>query len=290
MNDMHAENTVLHFGGVEKSYDAKPVLKGLDFALSPGRIKGLLGLNGAGKTTLIEAALGLIPVDAGTIRTLGEDPANFSEAARAQIGYVPQDSEMFVWMTARVMLDFLRPFYARWNRERADALLRRWQVPEDTLIGNLSGGQRQRLAIVRALAHEPSLLILDEPVASLDPAGRRDFLKEVIDLTTEREVTVLFSTHIVSDLERVATDVAILHGQRILLDEPIDTLTDRTWRLTAARENVSWPAAPVLVEQAGNGVFQRIVVADESIVAASTASNLRADRLSLEDLLIELTQ
>ena len=190
------------------------MLDGLDWSLPAGQVVGLLGRNGSGKTTLIETLLGLREPDAGRATLFGQPSTAVDDAVRARIGYVPQRSDLFEWLTADQLLAYFRSFYPRWNTAKVDGLMSRWDIARDKPIGKLSGGQQQRLSIVRALAHDPELLVLDEPVASLDPAGRRDFLGELVDQVVERRTTVVFSTHILSDLERVALDVAFLERRQ----------------------------------------------------------------------------
>jgi len=220
---------IVEISAMSKSFGGQRVLQQLDWQVEQGKVIGLLGRNGAGKSTLLECLLGLRETDAGTVRLFGEPAANLSEAARARIGYVPQKSELFEWLTPLQMLDYFKVLYPRWNGEKVNGLLQRWGFgPElrNKPIGKLSGGEKQRLSIIRALAHEPDLLVLDEPAASLDPVGRRDFLRELVDGVIERDTTVIFSTHILSDLERVALDVAFLQDGRIGLQSPLDQLQD----------------------------------------------------------------
>ncbi|WP_374434695.1 ABC transporter ATP-binding protein [Inhella sp.] len=207
--------------------NSRPVLTGLDWQLQPGQVVGLLGRNGAGKTTLLEALLGLREPQAGQVQLFGQPANHLDDAARARIGYVPQQSDLFEDLSPRQLLAYFRSFYPRWNEAKAEGLLSRWELPQDQLIGQLSVGQQQRLSIIRALAHEPDLLVLDEPVASLDPLGRRDFLRELVEQVLDRGTTVVFSTHILSDLERVAFNVAFLKGGRISLQGPLDELLEQ---------------------------------------------------------------
>lgn len=221
---------IIEVSSISKRFDTPAVLDRLDWTIRPGQVVGLLGRNGAGKSTLIECMLGLREVDAGKVTIFGEDVAALSDVARARIGYVPQQCDLFEWLTARQMLAYFKALYPRWNDAKVDALLARWGFDElqcSKPISRLSGGEKQRLSIIRALAHEPELLILDEPVSALDPVGRRDFLRELIDGVIERDTTVLFSTHILSDLERVALDVAFLKDGKILLQGALDELLEQ---------------------------------------------------------------
>ena len=221
---------IIEVSSISKRFDTPAVLARLDWTIRPGQVVGLLGRNGAGKSTLIECMLGLREVDAGKVTIFGEDVAALSDVARARIGYVPQQCDLFEWLTARQMLAYFKALYPRWNDAKVDALLARWGFDElqcSKPISRLSGGEKQRLSIIRALAHEPELLILDEPVSALDPVGRRDFLRELIDGVIERDTTVVFSTHILSDLERVALDVAFLKDGKILLQGALDELLEQ---------------------------------------------------------------
>ncbi|MFN7883062.1 MAG: ABC transporter ATP-binding protein, partial [bacterium] len=212
------------------------MLDQLDFTIKRGKIIGLLGRNGAGKSTMLDCALGLARIGGGEISLLGENPAALSEATRGRVGYVPQQTELFPWMTASQMLAYFKAFYEKWNDAKVAALLDRWAIPREIKIQKMSAGEKQRLAIIRALEHEPDFLILYEPASSLDPAGRRDFLREVIDVVIDRDVTILFSTHILSDLERVAMDVSILSAGKILLTAELDSLAGETFVATGSEQ------------------------------------------------------
>ncbi len=287
--------SVLDMKAVFKQVPGKYALDGLDFSVPKGRVLGLLGRNGAGKTTLLECALGLKEFDKGEIRLFGEAPSQLSDANRARLGYVPQETDLFEWLTAEQMLAFFKAFYPRWNDAKVTGLLQRWAIPADVVIGRLSGGEKQRLAIIRALAHDPELLLLDEPVASLDPAGRRDFLRELVSEAIERETTVVFSTHILSDLERVAADVAFMRAGKIILQQPLDLLEEHTRCLTG-------PSAALPLGRFGGELSRsvdasgttrlitRLDAQDLPALEALAAQGVRAEAVGLEDLFIEATQ
>jgi len=251
---------IVQMSSVSKHFGSAPVLDGLDWQVLPGQVIGLLGRNGAGKSTLLECLLGLRETDVGTVRIYGEDVRHLSDATRARIGYVPQQCDLFEWMTPRQMLDYFKALYPRWNAAKVDALLARWGFDpsmQDKAIGKLSGGEQQRLSIIRALGPDPDLLILDEPVSALDPVGRRDFLRELIDSVIENGTTVVFSTHILSDLERVALEIAFLKNGRIALQGQLDELLEGARRVDAS---------------------------------GGTAERVRVAPTSLEELFIEVTQ
>ena len=282
--------TCVSLQGLNVAFGAQRVLDDLAWSLPTGQVVGLLGRNGAGKTTLLEALLGLREPDAGTALLFGQPAANLSDAARARIGYVPQRSDLFEWLTADQLLAYFRSFYPRWNTAKVDGLMSRWDIARDKPISKLSGGQQQRLSIVRALAHEPELLVLDEPVASLDPAGRRDFLSELVDQVVDRRTTVVFSTHILSDLERVALDVAFLTGGRIALHSPFDELLESSVRLGGVpadvRRFVAEHQLQAVSHASGVPVIARGRAAANMPRATPTVS---VDPVTLEDLFLALT-
>lgn len=279
--------------GVSVAYAHGPrVLDGLSWQLLPGQVVGLLGRNGAGKTTLLETLLGLREAQAGQVRLFGQDATAMDDTARARIGYVPQHSALFEAFTANQLLAYFRSFYPRWNEAKVEGLMSRWDIPRELAIRRLSGGQQQRLSIIRALAHEPDLLVLDEPVASLDPAGRRDFLRELVDQVLSRGTTVVFSTHILSDLQRVAFNVAFLHAGRIALQAPLDELLDEARLLTGPSTELQ-----ALLARLGVGAMRRTALASgrERVLVrlppgSALPSGLQVDPVNLEDLFLELTE
>lgn len=271
-----------------------PVLRGLSWQLLPGQVVGLLGRNGAGKTTLLEALLGLREPQAGQVRLFGQPAAEIDDATRARIGYVPQQSDLFDGFTPAQLLSYFKSFYPRWNEAKVEGLMSRWDIARDKPIAKLSGGQQQRLSIIRALAHEPDLLVLDEPVASLDPAGRRDFLRELVDQVLDRGTTVVFSTHILSDLERVAFNLAFLQAGRIAVQAPLDELIEqvRSVQGSAAELQALTQAcgAQVLRSHALDGGQERRLIRLPADAAAATATlDERLQAVNLEDLFMELT-
>ncbi len=216
-----------------KSFDKVGVLKGVTANVSSGDVIGLLGLNGAGKTTLLETALGFSMPDGGSARIFGQDSTTMDASTKARIGFVPQRDELLDGMTGASYLALIADFYAGWNHHLVARLAGEWNVPLATRISELSVGQRQKLSIISALGHEPDLIILDEPVASLDPVARRQFLKELVAIASAQTRTIVFSTHIVTDLERVASRVWLMQDGAITIDAPIDDLKENYVRVRA---------------------------------------------------------
>jgi ABC-2 type transport system ATP-binding protein len=172
--------------------------------------------------------MGLIRPQNGQSKLLGENSWSLSANAKSRIGYVPQVINLYPWMKVRHLIDYTSAFYANWNPALVGDLIREWAIPLDDRIGPLSVGQLQKVAILLAVGHEPELLLLDEPAASLDPLARRQFLKMIIDFAAPEKRTVLFSTHITSDLEHVADRVAILKSGKIAWQGLLEDLKEQT--------------------------------------------------------------
>jgi ABC-2 type transport system ATP-binding protein len=288
---------VLKLDGVVKRYREKTVLDGATLDVPAGSVLGLLGKNGAGKTTLLKAALGLIKPDSGTATLLGEPAWSLSADAKARLGYVPQTVTLYPWMRVRQVIDYTAAFYPQWNMALVWQLIKDWEVGADDKVGNLSVGTLQKLAIILALGPEPQLLVLDEPAASLDPAARRDFLKALLDIAVNGTRTIVFSTHITSDLERVADRVAILRGGQIAYDGELDELTDAVKRLHVTAKRPLSPSFNV------PGAMRLRVEGNEALVSIHGASDemlesirkdydasVRVEDLNLEDIFLEMHQ
>ncbi len=222
---------VVDVSHLRKQFGTKVVLDDVNLKIPRGQITGLLGLNGAGKSTLIKCLLGLLRPTSGTATVLGKDAWYLEDDQKMRLGYVPQEVSLYPWMTVRQIVNYVSAFYSNWDNRWSDELLRRWELPLSDRFGPLSVGQKQKLALVIALGYRPELLILDEPVASLDPVARRWFLESILEMASDEQHTVLFSTHITSDLERVASHVALMKEGRILLHDELDTLKDQVKRL-----------------------------------------------------------
>ena len=285
----------LRCDGVTKVYAGKNILNGLDLTIPAGSVVGLLGKNGAGKTTLLKCLLGLVRTDAGTIRILNEHPALLSPDAKSRLGYVPQTVSLYGWMRIRQLLHYTAAFYPRWNTPLVDKLLQRFEVDPAAKVGTLSVGTLQKLAIILALAHEPELLILDEPAASLDPIARREFLSAILEVAVDGRRTVLFSTHITSDLERVADAVAILRDGRIIYHDALDHLKDSVKRLHVSAPSPLPATLPIpgRLDVRLHGAEACLTIRGnipETVEQLQRDYNatVRVENLNLEDILLEL--
>ena len=207
------------------------VLSGVDLRVPRGAVYGLLGRNGAGKTTLIRLIMGLFRPTGGTTRVFGSAALPMTAEVRQRIGYLSQDQKMFGWMTLTQLAEFTRAFYPTWDRGYYKQLVVNLDLPPHMPLGNLSRGEQQKAGLLLALAPRPDLLVLDEPAANLDTVLRREFLESVLDILTEQGITVLISSHILTDVERIADQIGILAGGRIKLSAPLDALKETVKRL-----------------------------------------------------------
>ncbi len=294
MTEPDSNASALTIRGLTKRFGTQVVLDRLDWAVPAGRVVGLLGRNGAGKSTLIRCVLGLSPIDEGQVDIYGDSLPNLSPATLHRVGYVPQSFDLFPWMRVHQYLAFHRAFYQRWDQPLVDGLLGRWEVDAKKKIGELSQGQRQKLAIIRAIAPDPDLLLLDEPVASLDPQTRRFFLEELLKLTRRPGKTVVFSTHITTDLERADAEIALLKAGRIQFSCDLPTLKARVRRadLSGGLPPEGW-RHPGIVRQILEGndphwLIDGLSYDTVAALAAQFGATVEMGPLSLEDIFIEL--
>lgn len=281
--------------GLAKSFKDKQVLKSVDLEIPAGTIVGLIGTNGAGKSTLIKCLLGLLTIDAGEAEVFGETPWDLSEAAKERLGYVPQEIKLYPWMKLRQIIRYQSAWYENWDWELTDRLIQEFELPEKQSVGSLSPGQVQRLMIILANGHRPDLVILDEPAASLDPVGRRQFLRSLLHADDDWSPTVLFSTHIMSDLERVASHVAVMQDGRISCFEELDDLKDRVKRLriSAATDLPSTfrVEGALRTEVNGRNALVAVPAVSEALVdglRSSWDADVSVEDLNLEEIFLEM--
>jgi len=208
-----------------KRYGRFEALTGLAFGVEEGSAFALVGPNGAGKTTTIKVLVNLLEASRGSARIFDVDSRALSPRELADIGYVSENQELPARLTVSQYLDYLRPFYPRWDRELERSLLADMQLPPARRIADLSHGMRIKAALVCALAFRPRLLILDEPFAGLDPLVRDELIAGL--LREAGELTILISSHELIEIEGIATDVGFLHAGRVLFQEPMSHLADR---------------------------------------------------------------
>jgi len=284
---------LLKVAGLGKSFGTKRVLEEVSFAVEPGRVYGLLGLNGEGKTTLARILMGVIPADRGAVHFKGEALKFSSAAYKREVGFIPEDSFFYGWMKVRELLRLNASFYPKWDADRVRALSESLGLDPNARVRTLSRGQTLKLGLVAAIGGAPDLLVLDDPTSGLDVPTRHDFLRGVIRDLAERGTAVLFATHMVHELERIADHLLILHGGRIILDRRFDEAREETRRvkLWFDGEPPDWPGieGTLTVERDG-GRLEAVVYpwggAAETAVGNLAPARMEVEPLSLEDLFV----
>lgn len=208
-----------------KRYRGTWALRNCSLEIPAGRIAALIGPNGAGKTTLLNLAVGLLKPTVGEVRVFGDAPAD-DPAALSRIGFVAQDRPLYRGFTVAEMLRFGAKLNPRWDDKMARARLGRLNIPLGQRVSKLSGGQQSQVALVLALAKRPEMIVLDEPVAALDPLARREFLQVLMDATVEAGMTVLLSSHLVGELERVCDYLVILNAAKVQFAGDLETFAE----------------------------------------------------------------
>jgi ABC-2 type transport system ATP-binding protein len=218
---------MLEFDNVHRAYvRGADVLRGVSFSIGAGEVVGLLGRNGAGKTTLMRIAMGMIEPQAGEVRVLGLDPRREPLAVKRRVGYVSEEQILPPFLRVREVIDLHRELFPTWDDAMARELAERFELSPRARIKDLSKGQARQVALLSAISHRPELLLLDEPAGGLDPAARREFLEASIHLLNEAGSTILFSSHYMTDVERMAGRIVMLHDGRVLLDDALDDLQE----------------------------------------------------------------
>jgi ABC-2 type transport system ATP-binding protein len=286
---------VISLNSLGKVIDGRAILSDISVDVEPGSIVGLLGKNGAGKTSLIDVLLGFSPPSSGSSRVFGDTSFDMCAATKRRIGFVPQQDELLDALTGRQQLALNAALHPAWDQAFIARLVREWEVPLDRRIQSLSGGERQKLATLLALGHQPDLLVLDEPASSLDPVARRQFLRELLEIAESPGRTVLFSTHIVSDLERVANKVWIIRDGRLAWAGDLDALQESVARVTllTRTELPGHLGIEDVVSQRRDGSRVQLVLAAwhdgrRQELADRWGAEVGVERLSLEEIFLEL--
>ncbi len=288
-----ASDTVVEIEGLSRQFRRAEALRGIDLSIPRGTVFGLVGENGAGKTTLIKHILGLLRPHAGSVRVFGLDPVTSPELVLARIGYLSEERDLPGWMRVRDLTRYMRAFYPDWDDDYARELLRLFELDPGAKLKHLSRGQLAKAGLLAALAYRPELLVLDEPSSGLDPIVRRDILTAIIRTVAEEGRTVLFSSHLLGEVERVADEVAMIHRGTLVLRAPVDELKSRYRRLVLHFDGGMdhRPTIPGALSCQGRG-REWTIIFEGSEEAAQAAANgtggevVEASSASLEDIFI----
>jgi ABC-2 type transport system ATP-binding protein len=230
-------NPIVQIRNISKKFGKIQALDNLSLNIKPGEIIGLLGANGSGKSTLLRCLIGLYPTDSGQCLTFDTDAAKLSPKELGRIGYVHQEGELLDWMTTKQLIRYVSAYYDNWNHELEERYIADFDISVKDRVGSLSPGQRQKLAILLAIGFDPELLILDEPASGLDPIARGQFLDLLLEIIQDDNRTIIISSHILSDVEKVIDHTLIMRKGILLRDSSFDNLREEFVRLTLTSLN-----------------------------------------------------
>ncbi len=287
------ENNVVEICDLTRRFWRTTALADITLNIPRGVVFGLVGENGAGKTTLIKHLLGLFKAQTGTVSVFGLNPVDDPVGVLGRIGYLSESREMPDWMRIGQFMSYSKAFYPKWDTDYAEELREMFELAKDQRIKSLSRGQRARVGLLAALAHRPDFLVLDEPSSGLDPIVRRDILSAIIRTVADEGRTILFSSHLLDEVERVADQVAMLHLGRLVMSAPLDRILDDHHVITLQfpESLASAPKLPGAMGWSGHGRAWTCVCNGEweqlrSAAASAGASIVEERRPSLEDVFL----
>jgi ABC-2 type transport system ATP-binding protein len=291
--DDDPSEAVVRIDSLTRRFGAKVALDGVNLAVPRGTVFGLVGANGAGKTTLIKHVLGLLRAAEGSVRVFGRDPVADPVGVLSRVGYLSEEPDLPGWMRVGELMRYTRSFYPGWDDAFAERLRRDFGLDPAARVKQLSKGQRARAGLMIAVAYRPELLVLDEPSSGLDPVVRRDILEAIIRAVAEDGRTVLFSSHLLHEVERVADRVAMLHQGRVVFDSALDDVkeTHRWLTLRFAEARPRPPALAGVLAWDGSGYEWSALCRgrpDElrAVVAASGANVVEERVPSLDEIFV----
>ena len=284
---------VIAISDLTRHFGPKAALDGVSVFVPRGTVLGLVGENGAGKTTLIKHLLGALKAQAGSVRVFGLDPVLDPVGVLRRVGYLSERRDLPGWMRVDQFMRYTQAFYPEWDEEYAERLLEQFQLDPFQKIKTLSQGQQAKIGLLTALAYRPELLILDEPSSGLDPVVRRDILEAIIRMVAEEGRTVLFSSHLLDEVQRVADHVVMLKNGRVVLNGRMEEV--RRAHILAVLAFAEPPAvAPVVAGAhaiAGYGAEWRVLFGgshlDLETAAASVGARVVEERTpTLDEILV----
>lgn len=231
-------NLIIKASNLTKKYDSNSLaLNNLDLNVNEGAVYGLLGQNGAGKSTLLRIIMALLKPTSGNINVLGFNPLEMPKNIKEQIGYSSDSMQLIPWLKVGEMLNYNGAFYDAWDISYVEQWVKRLELPLNKRVFSLSRGNRQKLALIMAIGHRPKLLVLDEPAGGLDPLARKDFLESMIELINESGTTVIISSHLLTDLERISDTIGLIADGKMKVETDLESLKSSTKQVRIATKN-----------------------------------------------------
>jgi ABC-2 type transport system ATP-binding protein len=288
---------VVEIENLSRRFGAKTALDDVNFEIRAGSVVGLVGENGAGKTTLIKHILGLLKAQTGSVRVFGRNPVEDPVGVLSHIGYLSEEPDMPGWMRVHQLMRYIAAFYPNWDHDYAEQLRLEFDLDPMQKVKSLSKGQRARAGLLIALAYRPDLLVLDEPSSGLDPIVRRDILSAIIRTIADEGRTVLFSSHLLAEVERVSDKVAMIQSGQILFCDSMDRIKESHARLTLRFETprASPPNWKSALSWQGGGREWIAVCAGQQRALREAAAGLGAEvveqaGLSLDEIFLARTE
>lgn len=285
---------ILEIKGLVKRYD-RFSLKALDLMVPRGYIMGLMGRNGAGKSTTVKCIMNLIDYEGGSIKAFGMDTRQHVMEVRNRIGYVSEEQYFYEEETVKWTAKFIGSFYSQWDQKHLETLLRRFDIDPGKRIRELSKGMKMKLALALAMAHRPELLLLDEPTSGLDPVVRSELLEMFLEIIQDERCSILFSSHISSDIEKVADYVTVIDGGRVVISEEKDTIMNE-WKIIKA-ENSYYDKrlCDRLIgvrkgEFGFSGLTNRLDAFASEFRRAYPNGSFKTERINLDELLVRMVK
>lgn len=280
---------ILEISNVTKRFEGF-TLDGVSFSLEPGYIMGFIGANGSGKTTTIKLIMNLLHLDAGQIKVFGLDSRKHEQEIKQKIGFVYDDNHFYEELTITEMTKVVAPFYKNWDWNTYSSYLHRFALPAAKKIKTFSRGMKMKYALAVALAHKAELLIMDEPTSGLDPIVRSDLLDILSEVIQDERCSVLFSSHITSDLDRIADYVTLIHQGNILFSTSKEELFETYSVIKGERAILDGSLRPYLVGVRENQFGFEALVTDRDNVERLTAGRAVLERPTLEDIMLFCTR
>ncbi|MDR3690881.1 MAG: ABC transporter ATP-binding protein [Fimbriimonas sp.] len=276
-----------------RTYGRRRALDGVSLTIERGAVLGLVGQNGAGKTTLIKHLLGLLRAEKGSVRVFGLDPVADPPGVLSKIGYLSEEGDLPLWMRVDELVRYSAAFYPGWDQQYADKLQKEFGLSSDSRLGTLSKGQRARAGLLVALAFRPELLLLDEPSSGLDPIVRRDILGAIIRTIADEGRTVLFSSHLLSEVEQVSDRVVMVQAGRVVLDDDLAHIKETHHRvdMVFGEPRTDAPAIDGAIAWEGGGkswsaLWLGETVQLEAAIAAMGGRIVHTSGVSLDDIFV----
>ncbi len=285
----NTNNLVVEIDRLERRFGKTHALSNINLKLERGGVYGLVGANGAGKTTLIKHILGLLRCQSGSVRVFGEDPVQQPQSVLSHIGYLSEERDIPDWMSIAEFCDYVHAFHPSWDESYAQELLQTFNLGRDKRLGELSRGMRAQVALIGAVAHKPDLLILDEPSSGLDAIVRKDILNAVVRTISEEGRTVLFSSHLLEEVERLSDHVIMIQDGNIVMDEPLEILgqSHHVSELRFVEIQTQLPALSEVLTVSGEGRSWHVIHCGSPDQLSDAVRSLRGELVSTRNASLE---